>query len=213
MTLMKVRRTLGLLAVAAGLLAASGAEAQEVVIRGRVVGPDNAGVPQQRVVLHRVDESGGATIAETVSGDEGAFELRAPTPTDTMGVYFVAARYEDELYIGPPFRPGDPMAADQVIQVGIPSMSATAMMGDAPIGPMPQPQGDSRNWLLLLIVPLMGVLGVAAYALYPRTSIPENRALLIRVAEIDEEMETATGTELDELREERQELMAQLGEG
>jgi hypothetical protein len=212
MTLMMVRRTLGLLAVAAGLFMASGAEAQELVIRGRVIGPDNAGVAQQRVVLHRVDESGGFTIAETQSGADGAFELRAPATTDTTGVYFVAARYDEELYIGPPFRPGDPMMADQVIQVGIPSMSATAMMGDGGIGPMPgQPQEQSRTWLLV-VVPLLGVLAVAAYALYPRNSIPEDRSLLIRVAEIDEEMETATGADLEELQEERRELLAQLRE-
>jgi hypothetical protein len=159
-----------------------------------------------------VDESGGFTIAETVSGDGGAFELRAQATMDTTGVYFVAARYDDELYIGPPFRPGDPLAADQVIQVGIPSMSATAMMGDAPIGPMPARQDTSRTWLLL-IVPLVGILGVAAYALIPRKSIPEDRSLLIRVAEIDEEMETAAGVDLEELREERAEIMAQLREG
>jgi hypothetical protein len=212
MTVQTVRRTLSLLAVAAGILTASGAQAQELIIRGRVIGPDNAGVPEQRVVLHRVDESGGFTIAETVSGDGGAFELRAQATMDTTGVYFVAARYDDELYIGPPFRPGDPLAADQVIQVGIPSMSATAMMGDAPIGPMPARQDTSRTWLLL-IVPLVGILGVAAYALIPRKSIPEDRSLLIRVAEIDEEMETAAGVDLEELREERAEIMAQLREG
>jgi hypothetical protein len=212
MTPQMLRRTLSLLAVAAGILAASGAQAQDLVIRGRVIGPDNAGVPEQRVVLHRVDESGGFTIAETVSGDGGAFELRAQATVDTMGVYFVAARYDDELYIGPPFRPGDPMAADQVIQVGIPSMSATAMMGDAPMGPMPARQDTSRTWLLL-IIPLVGVLGVAAYVLIPRKSIPEDRSLLIRVAEIDEEMETAAGADLEELREERDEIMAQLREG
>jgi hypothetical protein len=212
MRVQMLRRTLSLLAVAAGILTASGAQAQELVIRGRVIGADNAGVPEQRVVLHRVDESGGFTIAETISGEGGAFELRAQATADTMGVYFVAARYDDELYIGPPFRPGDPMAADQVIQVGIPSMSATAMMGDAPIGPMPARQDTSRTWLLV-IVPLVGVLGVAAYALFPRTSIPEDRSLLIRVAEIDEEMETAAGADLEELREERDEIMAQLREG
>jgi hypothetical protein len=212
MTVHKVRRTLSLLAVAAGILTATSAQAQELVIRGRVIGPDNAGIPEQRVVLHRVDESGGFTIAESISGDGGAFELRAQATMDTMGVYFVAARYDDELYIGPPFRPGDPTAADQVIQVGIPSMSATAMMSDAPVGPMPATQDRSRTWLLL-IVPLVGVLGVAAYALIPRKSIPEDRSLLIRVAEIDEEMETAAGADLAELREERDEIMAQLRAG
>jgi hypothetical protein len=74
-------------------------------VRGRVIGPDNAGGQDQRVVLHRVDESGGFTIAEAISGDDGTFELRAGD-TDTTGVYFVAARYDEELYIGPPFRPG-----------------------------------------------------------------------------------------------------------
>jgi hypothetical protein len=203
-----------LVVLLAGLgAAAPRAHAQELVVSGRVIGPDNAGMPGQRVVLHRVDEAGGSTIAEAVSGEEGRFELRAPAAIDTVGVYFVAARYDEELYIGPPFRPMEDPGLEHVIQVGIPSMSATAMMQD-PLGGMgmPQRQSRSRNWLLILI-PLVGVAGVIVYALLSRSAIPGERRLLIRVAELDERMETAPEGQRDSLREERGRLMAQLREG
>jgi hypothetical protein len=213
MTQRKVRFLLCLVALLAGLGAAARAHAQELVVSGRVIGPDNAGLTGQRVVLHRVDEAGGATIAEAVSGEAGRFELRAPATTDTVGVYFVAARYDEELYIGPPFRPLVDPETEHVIQVGIPSMSATAMMQD-PLGGMgmPQRQSRSRTWLLVLI-PLVGVAGVIVYALLSRSAIPGERRLLIRVAELDERMEAAPEGQRDSLREERARLMAQLREG
>jgi hypothetical protein len=187
--------------------------AQDVTVRGRVLGPDNAPLADQRVVLHRVDGAGGATIAEVRSGADGAFELTATVPPDTGAVYFVAARYDEELYIGPPFRPTEGGADEQVIQVGVPSMSATAMMeeGQGPMLP-PRRQQQSRTWLLL-VIPLVGILGVAAYALIPRNSIPQDRALLIRVAELDERMATAPDAQRESLLREREQLVAQLRAG
>jgi hypothetical protein len=189
------------------------AQVQEITVRGRVVGPDNAGLAGQRVVLHRVDESGGFTIAEAASGEDGRFELRSPPPTDTTGIYFVAARYDEELYIGPPFRPWEDAGAEQVIQVGVPAMSATAVMeqGGGAMGGMGMPgrPAQTRNWVLIL-VPLIGVAGVIVYALVSRNSIPQERRLLIRVAELDERMESAPAGQRESLREQRAELMAQL---
>jgi hypothetical protein len=196
-----------------GLLVSGGLHAQDITVRGRVIGPDNAPLGDQRVVLHRVDTSGGATIAETRSAADGSFELSATAEPDTSALLFVAARYDEELYIGPPFRPGDETALVQEIQVGVPSMSATAMMeGDAlpmPRGPRPE---TTSIWLLLLI-PLVGVLGVAAYALMPRDRIPPHRARLIRLAELDERMETAPAAHRESLAAERRQLLAELREG
>lgn len=208
-----MRRPSSLLLVAAALLAvpSAQAQAQELVVRGRVIGPEGAGVAEQRVVLHRVDTGGGATIAEALSGEDGGFELRTPATTDTTGVYFVAARFDGELYIGPPFRPTDEVAAEQIIHVGIPSMSATAMLaedgaGTIPLGP---PPSTSRAWLLL-VIPLLGVVGVGVYMMLSRRGIPKQRALLIEVAELDERMAAATAAQRAALQDERHRLMARL---
>jgi hypothetical protein len=192
------------------LLPVATLHAQEITVRGRVVGPDGAPLAEQRVVLHRVDAAGGATIAETASGADGGFEMRAVVPADTGAVYFVAARYDEELYIGPPFRPADGTAGDQVIQVGVPAMSASSLLAEDELPPMPARQRQqNRTWLLLLI-PLVGILGVAAYALIPRKSIPEERALLIRIAELDERTTTAPEAHRAALLAERRQLIAQL---
>ncbi|HSJ07639.1 MAG TPA: hypothetical protein VK936_13120 [Longimicrobiales bacterium] len=202
-----------LIVVAGCLLGADAVHAQDLPVRGRVIGPDNTGVPDQRVVLHRVDGGGGATVAEAISGPDGGFDLIAPATADTTGVYFVAARYDGELYIGPPFRPADAATLDHVIQVGIPSMSATSMLADDGTGALPMPRpAPSRNWLLL-IIPAVGIVGVIVYALFPRRSIPADRHLLIRVAELDERMEAATEAQREVLLEERHRLIAQIREG
>jgi hypothetical protein len=202
-----------LIVMAGCVLGAGAVRAQDLAVRGQVIGPDNAGVPDQRVVLHRVDGGGGATIAEATSGPAGEFELRAPPTADTTGVYFVAARYDGELYIGPPFRPGDAATLDHVIQVGIPSMSATSMLADDGMGTLPMPRPSSaRNWLLL-VIPALGVAGVILYVLLGRRSIPAGRRLLIRVAELDERMDASNEAQREVLLEERQRLIAQLREG
>jgi hypothetical protein len=199
------------LAVAAAVLSADVVQAQDITVRGRVIGPDGAALAAQRVVLHRVDASGGATIAETLSAEDGSFVLDAADASDTTAVLFVAARYEDELYIGPPFRAGDMTSLDQQIQVGVPGMSATALMeqdGGVPMPRSPQPQAVP-NWVLIL-VPLLGIAAVGIYALVPRNRLPEDRARLIRVAELDERMESAPPAQRESLVAERQRLVAEI---
>jgi hypothetical protein len=185
----------------------------EIMVAGMAVGPDNEPLAGQRVVLHRVDAGGGATIAEAETDPDGSFVMSAPATADTSALYFVAARYEGELYIGPPFRADQASAADQLIQVGVPGMSATALLEDAQGGfgaamPSGRP-ATARNWLLL-IIPLVGVAGVALFMLVPRSSIPEDRRLLIQVAELDERMTTAPQAQRETLAAEREQIMARL---
>jgi len=210
------RLCLSLLAAAGGLLFFSHVHAQELTVRGRVIGPDDAALDAQRVVLHRVSAEAGATIAETTSDANGAFTLVAPASSDTTALLFVAVRYEGELYIGPAFRETDG-AADQVIQVGVPGTSASSMIrGDgtgAATTPMAQPIGTapptSRGWLLWAI-PLLGVTAVALYLIMPQGRIPAHRAALIRVAEIDERMQSAPDAQRTSLLQERDRLLARL---
>lgn len=196
------------------LLGSDVAHAQDLVVRGRVLGPDNAALDSQRVVLHRVATDAGATIAESVSGPDGAFELSAQLSGDTTALLFVAVRYQGELYIGPPFREAD-SGMEQVIQVGVPGTSASALIGGTDgtgAATVPRTIGGpvtSRGWLLWAI-PLAGVAAVGLYLIVPRPRMPEKRSLLIRVAELDEKMETAAEPQRDALLHERQQLLAQL---
>jgi hypothetical protein len=217
MTFHRWRRAAAGLACAAGLLlgGTAAAQQQEIMVAGSVVGPDGGPMASQRVVLHRVDASGGATIAEAESAADGTFVMSAPVGADTSAVYFVAARYDGELYIGAPFRGDDASAADQLLQVGVPGMSATQLLEGTQGGfgggvPMGRP-ATTRNWLLL-IIPLVGVVGVALFMLVPRQRIPQDRQLLIRVAELDERMVTAPQAQRESLLVERAQLMAQLRE-
>lgn len=192
----------------------TGAAAQQadVSAAGRVLGPDGTPLPGQDVVLHRVDAAGGATIAETVSDADGAFSMTAAATADTSAVFFVAARHAGELYIGPPFKPGMPGTMDQQIQVGVPGMSASAMLaqdGGTALPPTGTRPVTSRTWLLLL-VPLLGVAAVALSVIIPRRRIPEDRALLIRVARLDETAATAPPAHREQLLAERARLMTQL---
>ena len=188
--------------------------AQELVVRGRVIGPDNVGLDSQRVVLHRVATDAGATVAESMSGANGAFELIAPLSNDSSALLFVAVRYEGELYIGPAFRETDD-GMDQLIQVGVEGTSASALIGDGDgtgAATTPRPLGrpaTSRGWMLWAI-PLAGVAAAGLYTVIPRQRIPDNRSLLIRIAELDERLDTAPEAQRASLLEERQRLLAQL---
>lgn len=204
-------RRLVLLLVCSSVPALAVAQSDGTSIRGRVVGPDEAPLAGQTVVLHRVEASSGATIAEATTTGDGSFELMIPAGVDTAAIYFVAARYEGELYIGPPFRPGQDVGQSQTIQVGVPGTSARALLGNGGTA-MPQPLGraaTSRNWLLLLI-PLVGVAAVAMYAIVPRGRMPPERAVLIRIAELDERMTGVSPQQREPLLEERARLLARL---
>ena len=211
------RRHSILLAVALFSIASSAAgQEPAAAVEGRIVGPDNAPLADQTVVLHRVQRQTGETVAEAVTGEDGGFTLPLPTDSDTSAVYFVATRYAGELYIGEPFRRGLQEPGDQTIQVGVPGTSATALLdGAGGASPMAQPVGrplTNRNWLLL-IIPLVGVAAVALYALIPRSRIPADRAALIRIAELDERMSSAPDAQRELLLEERHRLTAQLRTG
>ena len=201
---------LGLLLFAPALLFTPTLAAQELAVRGRVLGPDNSPLAAQHVVLHRVDASGGATVAQATTDATGRYELRVTASADTGAVYFVAARYQEELYIGPPFKPAAGSITEQMLQVGVPGTSAEQLMRGEQGGAQPGGRpATSRSWMLLLI-PLAGVAAVALYALVPRARISPDRALLIRVAELDERLGSATDAQRTAIREERARLIAQL---
>jgi hypothetical protein len=211
---MRAGQALLLLAVACTSFAGDAAGQESgMSVRGRIIGPENAAIADQNVVLHRVQDATGETVAQAVTSADGRFALDLPVAADTSAIYFVATRYAGELYIGAPFRAGEQDPAGQIIQVGVPGTSATAMLDGGTS--MPRPVGrpvTSRNWLLLLI-PLMGVAAVGLYALIPRSRVAHERTLLIRIAELDERMSSVPDVQRAALLEERSRLASQLRAG
>ena len=185
---------LSLLALAALLLPAAG-HAQANVLQGRVIGPDGVAVAGQTVVLHRVAGGAGATIAEATTDAQGSFALRFDAPElDGDAAYFVAARWQDELYLGPPFRTPIDSTADYTMQVGVPGTSASVLLGNAqPAGAAPPPAPDAtfpyRAWLLLIIPLLVLALGTG-YLLTRGRGAGRRRKLLLEVALLDDAFES-----------------------
>jgi hypothetical protein len=209
--LLPLRHALRTLLLLAALPALVAAQQDSVEVRGRVLGPSREAVPDQRILLHRVGAGEAANVAETRTGADGEFVLRAAAERDTSVIFFAALMYDGELYMGPMFRAGGEVPGDQVIQVGIPGTSATALLeggGQGSVIPMGRP-ATNRNWLLLAI-PLLGVAAVAVYALIPRGRIAADRALLISIAEIDERLMTAPPAQREMLASERVRLVTEL---
>ncbi|MCI0433502.1 MAG: hypothetical protein L0271_07625, partial [Gemmatimonadetes bacterium] len=95
--------------------------AQGIELNGRVVDTAGVAVPGLAVVFHRVDGSGGARIAESMTRDDGTFSLASPEAPVAGAVYFVAARIDGQLYIGPFLRaPFDDADAYTVVVGGEP---------------------------------------------------------------------------------------------
>jgi hypothetical protein len=211
-----VLRRAGLIALAIGLMSVADASAQEIpeiTVRGRVLGPDSTPLAVGRVVLHRVDPTGGTTVAESPSDADGRFNLPAAATTDTSVVYFVAVSHQGELYIGRPFRPATEGTPEQVIQVGLPATSLTAMLREVE---MPAASGDRSTpttRALLLMLSLLGLTAAVLYLTLRRRRLAPSRALLIRIAEIDERLPAAPPGQRDALREERARLVEQLRDG
>jgi hypothetical protein len=203
-----VRRVL--LVCAALLLAVGTLHAQGPQVQGRVIGPDGEPLADTRVVLHRVVGMGGANIAEAVSDSAGRFTISADSAPSPEAVYFLAARYQGELYIGEAFRA--PFATTEyVLSVGVPGTSASALIGEGQGTALPQgapatsatrlpgsAPATSTRWLLFAIPAIM-LLGVVAYfVLRRRTSIPPRRRILADLAALD--LEHAGSTDPDALR-------------
>jgi hypothetical protein len=209
----RIARTRRLLALVAGWLLVLGvapATAQDLSIAGRVLGPDGAPVAGQRLLFHRVTNAGGELLAEGTSDGEGRFTLTAEAQA-AGGVYFVATRYEGQLYIGPLLRPPFPAGSEYVVQVGVPGVgdvsSLTAAAPPAATGPVAAaPAGAPRSpGAVFAAVLLTLAIATGAHLAVRGAGPSRRRRALIRLARI------ADGAERVPERE-RRELMRRVTE-
>ena len=190
------------------LLAAASANAQaasSVTIAGHAIDPQGQPMAGLEVLLHRVDGSSGSSLGSAVTDSVGAFSITAEAVADTQAIYFAAARIDGELYIGPFVRQPTGTGAPYMLVVGGEPVS----LGPAMPGALPpvSPGGGTRRQLLVLL-PLIGLLGVAGWALTRGRRPPARRRTLIRVAAIDEDLDQ-DGSD-PELESERARLVERL---
>src|SRR5690606_8973531 len=113
-----LRTLTGLLAIVGGLARfAAPAAAQERTLPGRVVDPSDRPVAGLEVFLHRVTDEGAGIVATDTTDAAGQFALGVQGDSGEA-IFFVAARWEGQLNIGPMMRSPVPQA-DYVLRVGV----------------------------------------------------------------------------------------------
>jgi hypothetical protein len=187
--------------------------AQVVTIAGRVVDGDGRAVADQPVVLHRVTSEGGTLLADARTDSQGRFTLETNESAQDSAVYFVASRYRELLYIGRMLRAPVPESTEYVLEVGVPQNALGAANPSAarPAPPPGSATGTPRRWLLLL-VPIAGLVGMVVWGLARAVGPPEERRILIRLAQLDTEWEGRSGeADVAEYRRRRTSLLDRLG--
>ena len=170
-----------LCALAAAAVLHGGVLAQNAVLRGRVLAA-GAPVPGQPIALHHVADTGGSTLGTDTTDAQGRFEIALAT-LPSVGVLFAATRYQDQLYVGEPFR-GNELPGDYVLLVG-PGATPIDFSGIQanPAGAVQRTDNRTAGLIVVLVAAL--ALGGGAFLLW-RRSLPPRRRLLVEIAELDE---------------------------
>jgi hypothetical protein len=162
---------------------------------GQVIDARAEALPGIEVVLHRVTDGGGASIAWDTTDAAGGFALDAPAADASDALYFIAARWEGDLYIAEPFTSSSEADSVIVLQVGVPGTAAMSADGGEPATRPATPVRvrapfSWRRWGIALVVGLALTAFVIHLAL-KRGAPPERNRLLLRVAVLEEELEAA----------------------
>jgi hypothetical protein len=191
----------GLLAIVGGLVRfAAPAAAQTLTLPGQVLDPDGRPVPGLEVFLHRVAQDGGRTVAADTTDASGAFQLSVDVDT-AQAVFFVAARYEEQVHIGPMLRAPFP-AGDYVLRLG-----STPASGGTEATTRPVPAEETEGTVVLAT--MGALLLVAAFAVLRAFRPPAQRRLLLRLARLEESRD-ASGRMGPDAEVERSRILARL---
>lgn len=156
--------------------------AGQQIINGRVVA-GTAPVPDQVVSLHHVTDDGGNTLATATTDEAGRFEF-AVANLPSQGIFFAATRYENQLYIGEPFRRSE-QPADYVVAVG-PGATPIELGGAGAATQAPPPPSPSERRAGLVVVLITALLFGGVAVLMIRKNTPPQRRVLLEIAELDE---------------------------
>lgn len=175
--------------------AAAGAPAAASTLSGTAV--DTAGKPVAGVelTLHRVTGQSGAPVARDTSDAQGRFQLGIPAERDPDAIFFVATRYNGDLFIGQTFKAPYPAGQSYTLTIGVNPIRPEAFQpqpGAAAAAPVPEGARDDdqragRLFLAaILALAALGALGFAG-ARWRRERVERRRrGLVLEVAALDE---------------------------
>lgn len=202
--------------LAAQSSSASAAAPTTVVLKGHVVDGAGKPVPHLLVTLHRVDaKGGGAAVAHDTTSADGAFQATLTTDGN-QAVYFAAAHYKGQLYIGPPLESPLPPSESYVLTVGTPATSgnaliqalnaatgggqggATGVASEGPAAVAAQAHKAAVFWTGLIVMVLLAL----AATVYRRQQMGRvepapARAALMRLAAVEEHLAALDASETD----------------
>ena len=193
-------------------------------LRGVVLDTTGKPVARQPLSLHRVNGTGGAMVDSATTDVQGRFSVKVPAETDTTAVFFVATRWNGELYIGTPFKPPVQAGSSYAVTVGVNPVNMGPAGGaggqaTAPTGatgaPAATPATDSSSairWFVAIVLALvaLGAIGYALVGAARERARLRRREILTRIAALDERALSARGDEAARLERERAELVAEL---
>jgi hypothetical protein len=189
-------RTGSVAALAAAVLlsvTAGAAGAQEV--RGVAVGPNGEPLPDVVVALHRIgDREAGANVASTTTDHVGRFRFQVESADSAL--YFVAMRYADRLYIGPPAMAGiepvtgyilaaDPAAEAGAVASALSRAPGAGVMAQGPAAGDAGGGGVTPSGILLALAVLTLAAMAAFLATAPRYRRRRTREALVEIATLE----------------------------
>lgn len=135
------------------LAAAPSGEAQQVMVRGRIVRPqagDTIGLPAVRVLLHRIGQDLQGAIDSVPTLLDGGFRFR--TVRDTSAVFLVSARYGGVEFFSPPFTFDSSATAGPIVLVVSDTSSSVPVSLGARYVVVGAPNTDHARTVVDLIV-------------------------------------------------------------
>lgn len=170
-----------------------GAPAAASALTGTVVDSTGRPVAGLELTLHRVSGQSGAPVAHDTSDAQGGFRLAVPAESEPDAIFFVATRYDGELYVGPTFKAPYPAGQPYTLTVGVNPIRAEALQAQ-PGSPAPVPEAaraeDRRAgrlfFAVLLALAALAALGIAGVRWRRDRLERRRRGFVLEVAALDE---------------------------
>ncbi|MBX6362969.1 MAG: hypothetical protein IRZ00_03795 [Gemmatimonadetes bacterium] len=174
---------------------APAAAAPASTLSGTVVDTAGRAAGGLELTLHRVSGQGGAPVAHDTSDARGRFRLVVPAETEPDAIYFVATRYNGDLYVGPTFKAPYPEGQSYGLTVGANPVRAEALPAQpGSPAPMQVPEAaraeDRRAgrlfFAVLLALAALAAAGVAGVRWRGERAERRRRGFVLELAALDE---------------------------
>ncbi|MGQ0561678.1 MAG: hypothetical protein ACT443_07380 [Gemmatimonadota bacterium] len=153
-------------------------------ISGRVIDAQSRPVTRIEVLLHAVTETTGTDVDTDTTDAKGVFRVDAAA-ANPNAVYFVAVRYNGELFMGDLLRPPFPADQEYVVQVGVDPVDMRPQVAMPP--PVPSRTRTERVAGVVVILAAAAIIGALIWIGLRRRPLARRR-WLVELARLEEEL-------------------------